>query len=237
MKKIIINLKDLRKARDLTQQELAENLGVSRQSIIAVEGGKFLPSIELAWEIANFFNLTIDNLLSPCFHYKYNNTPTEDIERKVEENMNKDLTEWTPTKEMDTFRNAMDRLFEDFFGEETKKPETYFPRIEVTQTKENVTVKCEIPGVDPDDINVSIENDMLSVEGEKKIEKEEKEKNWHRREISYGNFSRAIILPHLVISDKAVAKFKNGMLTIVAPLMEEVKPRSKKIKIETESNN
>jgi HSP20 family protein len=230
MKKIIINLKDLRKSRELTQQELASNLGVSRQSIIAVEAGKFLPSIELAWEIANFFDLTVDQLFKPC-DYQLNNSAVTAEER--EDDMSRDIIEWDPSKELTTFRTAMDRLVEDFFGDDTRK-KGYFPNIEISQTKNAVIVKAEIPGVEPNDITVSIENDLLVIEGERKIEKEDEDKNWHRREIGYGKFSRTISLPHLVSSDEAEAKFKNGMLIIQMPLLEEAKTKVKKIKIETE---
>jgi len=235
LKNIKINLKELRKSQDLTQQELAESLGVSRQSIIAVEAGKFLPSIELALQMADFFNTTIESLVECESLHQKNNLRTV---ISMEENMPHEPRWLGPSKpfgEVDTFRNAMDRLVEDFFGDEVKDENINFPSVDITQKGTNIVVNCEVPGLEPDSIDVSVSEDRITMEGERKSDEESKNKEFYRREIRYGHFSRTISLPKKIDADKAKAKFKNGLLTIEMPLVEERKIKGKKLTIEPEN--
>jgi HSP20 family protein len=121
---------------------------------------------------------------------------------------------------MTGFRNEMDRLFERFLEPvwtEMHALGAWEPKTDVTESKDAVIVKAEIPGVDQKDISVSFEGGMLTIKGEKQQEKEEKDKRYHRVERSYGAFCRVMRLPAPVDGSKATATFKDGVVTITLP--------------------
>jgi HSP20 family protein len=91
-------------------------------------------------------------------------------------------------------------------------------------------VKAEVPGIDAKDINISVTGEVLTIKGEKKSEREEKEENYHLVERSYGSFSRSLVLPAAVDLDKIEAKYDKGVLTVTCPKKEEVKPKAIEIK-------
>ena len=93
-----------------------------------------------------------------------------------------------------------------------------------------IVVKAEVPGIDAKDINISVTGDVLTIKGEKKSEREEKEENYHLVERSYGSFSRSLVLPAAVDLDKIEAKYDKGVLTVTCPKKEEVKPKAIEIK-------
>jgi HSP20 family protein len=129
----------------------------------------------------------------------------------------------------------MDRLFERFFGgpPTLEVPRTgWAPRLDVVETKESVTVKAEVPGLEAKDLDISISGEVLTIKGEKRQEKEEKDEHRHLVERSYGAFARAVQLPAPVAGDKAKAIFKNGVLTITLQKTEEAKRKSIPIKVE-----
>ena len=142
---------------------------------------------------------------------------------------------WRPFKEFDRIRKEMDKLWESFFetrplrGEELSE---WLPSIDLSETKNDYVVKAELPGIDPKDIDISLSENVLTIRGEKKQEKEEETENYHFVERSYGSFTRAIRLPGQVQSDKISATYKNGVLKIVLPKTEEVKKKEIKIKVE-----
>jgi HSP20 family protein len=108
----------------------------------------------------------------------------------------------------------------------------WIPAVDVAETEDAINVKVEAPGVKKDDIKISVTNNVLTVRGEKKMEKETSEENYHRIERVYGSFVRSLELPTVVRANKVKASFKDGVLTIVLPKSEEVKP--KEIAIESE---
>jgi HSP20 family protein len=148
--------------------------------------------------------------------------------------MSKDLMEWRPFREVSRLRREMDRLWDDYFGSGRRglQPlQTEFsPAVDVTETAEAVVVKAEVPGMDANDINISVTGDVLTIKGEKKSEREEKEENYHVVERSYGSFSRSLSLPGAVNLDKIEAKYDKGVLTVTCPKKEEVKPKAIEIK-------
>jgi HSP20 family protein len=146
-----------------------------------------------------------------------------------------ELTPWRPFRELTTLRDEMDRMWERFFGEwPTMEPfrREWKPSLDVSETKNNIVVKAEAPGVDPKDIDISLTGDVLTIKGEKRQEKEEKDQNYHRVERSYGVFARSVRLPQEVQSDKIEASYKNGILKITLPKSEEAKKKEIKIKVE-----
>jgi len=145
-----------------------------------------------------------------------------------------DITEWKPFREVSRLRREMDRLWEDYFGPGRRAlqpfAEAWLPALDVSETGDKVTVKAEVPGMEAKDIEISMVGDTLTIKGEKKAEKEEKEESYHLVERSYGSFVRSIRMPAPVNADKIEASYKNGVLTVTCPKKEEVKPKAIEIK-------
>ena len=147
-----------------------------------------------------------------------------------------DLVQWRPFREVSRLRNEMDRLWDEYFGAGRRafrlEEEAWLPAVDVSETGDKITVKAEIPGMEAKDIEISMVGDTLTIKGEKKAETEEKDENYHMVERTYGSFSRAMKLPAVVDAEKVEATYKNGVLTVVLPKMEEVKPKAIEIKAE-----
>ncbi len=137
-------------------------------------------------------------------------------------------------RELESLRREMDRLWENFFGERggLEPVEGWMPALDVTETKDNLIVKAELPGIDPKDVEISLSGNILTIKGEKKQEKEEKDENYHLVERRYGSFVRSIRLPVEVQEDKIEASYKNGVLKVVLPKSEKAKRKEIKIKVE-----
>ena len=145
------------------------------------------------------------------------------------------LMKWAPFGELTSFRQEMDRLFERFFGElpSLELPRmARAPRLDMSETKDSLVVKAEIPGLEAKDLDISVSGNTLTIKGEKKQGKEEKDEHRHLIERSYGAFSRMVELTAPVAADKIKATFKNGVLTITLPKTEEAKRKAIPIKVE-----
>jgi HSP20 family protein len=145
------------------------------------------------------------------------------------------LVPWRPFEDLSTLRREMDRLFERFLGEPLglERPTgLWTPQTDVTETKDSVSITAELPGLEAKDVEVSVSGDMLTIKGEKKQEKEEKDEHRHMVERTYGDFSRMVRLPAPVAADKIKATFKNGVLTVTLPKTEEAKPKSIPVTVE-----
>lgn len=126
------------------------------------------------------------------------------------------LTPWTGAG----LKTEMERLLDRFFESPWAEPPAlgdWTPALDVTESKEAITVKAELPGVDPKEIAVSLEGDLLTIKGEKEAKKEEKDERRHRIERSWGSFMRSVRLPATVDAGKVSAAFKNGTVTITLP--------------------
>jgi HSP20 family protein len=145
-----------------------------------------------------------------------------------------ELMEWRPFREISRLRREMDRLWEDYFGSGRRGLQPlqaeFAPAVDVKETADQVVVKAEVPGMDAKDINISVTGDVLTIKGEKKSEREEKEENYHVVERSYGSFSRSMVLPSAVDLDKIEAKYDKGVLTVTCTKKEGVKPKDIEIK-------
>ena len=143
------------------------------------------------------------------------------------------LIKWEPSEGLASLRHEMDRLLDDFW----KRPFAegmrgdLEPAVEVSDDKKSVMVKVQVPGIPKDRIQVNVTDDTLTIKGDMKEEEEKEEKNYHRREIRYGSFSRTIPLPTAVLGDKASAKLKDGVLEVTIPKSKESKV--KEIPIQT----
>ena len=145
-----------------------------------------------------------------------------------------ELVPWRPFRELSTFRREMDNLWDRFFGEEPfgrKFIGEWAPSVDVSETKNEVLIKAELPGLEAKDIDVNISGDLLSIKGEKKKEEEEKDEHHHYVERYYGTFERSLKLPFSVKTEKAEATFDKGVLKIKIPKTEEAKKKAVKIKI------
>jgi HSP20 family protein len=105
------------------------------------------------------------------------------------------------------------------------------PAVDIYEDEDAVTLRAELPGVEPKDVDVRFENGVLTLRGERKLEQEEKRENYHRVERSYGTFTRSFALPGTVDAEKIRAEAKNGILAIVLPKRSEAKPRAIQVKV------
>ena len=146
-----------------------------------------------------------------------------------------EISPWRPF-EFEKMRREMDRLWDSFFeGRPAKRGREegeWLPSLDVSETKNELVVKAEIPGMDAKDIDISLSDGVLTIKGEKKQEKEEKEADYHLVERSYGAFVRSVRLPKEVQGDKISASYKDGILKIALPKSEEAKKKEIKIKVE-----
>src|SRR6202162_1652247 len=128
------------------------------------------------------------------------------------------ITRYDPFREFVTLQDRMNRFFRDVYApegqEETLTTTAFAPPVDVYEDEHNVTLKIEVPGIDEKDIDVRIENNTLTVHGERKFEKDEKEENYRRVERQYGSFTRTFSLPSTVDPEKVIATYDKGILKI-----------------------
>jgi len=141
------------------------------------------------------------------------------------------LTRWEPIRDMMTLREAMDQLFDDAFTRpHSTSGVSLSPAIDLYQTADDVVVKASLPGLKAEDVEISVESNVLTLRGEFNQESEKKEATYHIRERRSGAFERSVMLPTDVQTDKAKADFEDGILTITLPKAETVKPKTITIK-------
>jgi HSP20 family protein len=143
------------------------------------------------------------------------------------------LARWDPFREMMVIRNTMDRMFDSALTGSSKdwEPYTWNLALDVAENQDEFLVKASLPGVSPENVEVTFSNNTLTIKGEIKEEKEVEATRYHLRERHYGSFSRSITLPSGIAADKIQANFEAGVLELHLPKVEEVKP--KKITIHT----
>lgn len=138
------------------------------------------------------------------------------------------LIKWTPMDIMDD----MDRMVNDEWMPLMRMPRVMTPAIDVYEDHDHVTVEAPLVGIDPKDLNIEIEDNILKLSGKSEHKTEVDEKNFYRKEVRYGSFYRAVALPKAVVGDKAEATYKDGILKISMPKAEEAKPKKISIKAE-----
>lgn len=134
-----------------------------------------------------------------------------------------------PFREFATMQDRMNRLFGNVYlrDEDTGLRGNWVPAVDIYETgNHDLVVRAELPGLNREDIEVSVENSTLILKGEKKLDTEVKEENYRRIERSYGTFHRSFTLPNTVDAGRIAAEFKNGVLTVKLPFREEAKPRT-----------
>ena len=144
------------------------------------------------------------------------------------------LTRWDPFRELYALQNRMSRLAEEQYGvgrEDSLTAGAFVPPVDVYEDEHSVQLKLEVPGIEEKDLDVKVENNVLTVSGERKFEKEEKEENFRRVERRYGSFVRSFTLPNTVNPEDVNAEYTNGVLKIKLGKRAEAKPKQIKVSI------
>jgi HSP20 family protein len=147
------------------------------------------------------------------------------------------ITRWEPFREFSTLQDRLNRLFQQSVSEsrdEALTSSSFAPAVDVYEDDHQVTLKIEVPGIDEKDIDVRLENNTLTVHGERKLEKEEKEENYRRVERQYGSFTRSFTLPTTVDAEGVSAQYDKGVLKIRLNKKAEAKPKQIKISVGSE---
>jgi HSP20 family protein len=147
------------------------------------------------------------------------------------------LTTWNPIRELGNFENRLERLFGLTWPSRNGEKEAmtvaqWTPLVDISEDANEYLVKAELPELKKEDVKVSVENGELTISGERKSEKEEKGKKFHRIERSYGSFLRSFTLPEAVSGEKVSAEFKDGMLTVHLPKDEKAKLKTIEVKVQ-----
>ena len=138
--------------------------------------------------------------------------------------------QWNPLQDLMVLQDRMNRLFEDAGrgirrNEEPASTTIWSPAVDIYETDGEIMVQAELPGMDRKDISLHLENNVLTIRGDRQFKKETKEDNYHRIERSYGAFSRSFSIPTTVDEDKIRADYKDGVLKIALPKKEQAKPK------------
>ena len=146
------------------------------------------------------------------------------------------MIRWEPFRDLVSTQDRFNQLFNDTFSrafgdQQEVAPHAWVPPVDIYETGDSLVLKAELPGINPDDVEIRVEDNTLYLKGERKFEKEVKEESLHRVERSYGTFARSFVLPNTIDSDKVKAEYENGILTLTMPKREEAKPRTIKINV------
>ncbi|MEJ2010390.1 MAG: Hsp20/alpha crystallin family protein [Acidobacteriota bacterium] len=146
------------------------------------------------------------------------------------------ITRWEPFRDLVTTQDRFNQLFNDTFARAFGDPQEVAPRawvppVDIHETDDSLVLQAELPGVNPDDVEIRVEDNTLYLKGERKFEKDVKEEQLHRVERCYGTFGRNFALPGSVDASNVKAEYKNGILTLTMPKREEAKPRTIKINV------
>ena len=146
------------------------------------------------------------------------------------------LVRWDPFRELEEVSARLNRMFarpasQTSDGKETMIVADWTPSVDISETEGEYEIKAEIPDVKKEDVKVMVEDGVLTIQGERKHEKEEKGKKFHRIERSYGSFVRTFSLPDVIEEDKVKAEFKDGVLNLHLPKSEKAKPKAIEVKV------
>ncbi|HXB55889.1 MAG TPA: Hsp20/alpha crystallin family protein [Vicinamibacteria bacterium] len=148
------------------------------------------------------------------------------------------IVRWEPFRDLIGLQERMNRLFDESFrginrtgGEEDWVGGSWAPAVDIYEQNGNIVLKAELPGIDPKDVDVRVENNILTLRGERKLENEVKRENYHRVERAYGSFTRSFTLPNVVDTEKIKAEYKDGLLRMTLPKKDEAKPKQISINV------
>jgi HSP20 family protein len=146
------------------------------------------------------------------------------------------IVRWEPFPDLMTLQERMNRVFDESVGrhrgaQEPLNSGAWSPAVDIYETEQDIVLKAELPEINQKDIDIQLENNTLTLRGERKFERETKEENYHRVERAYGSFCRSFTLPSTVDQDKIKAEYKDGILKVTMPKREETKPKQIKVAI------
>ena len=146
------------------------------------------------------------------------------------------IARFDPFRDLSVLQDRMNRLFNDSVGGRHRDDDlmnrgTWTPAVDIYEEDGGLVLKAEVPDISRDDIDVSVENNTLTLRGERKLANEIKQENFHRIERAYGKFVRQFALPPTVDGSKIAAEYKDGVLTVKLPMREEAKPRTVKVNV------
>lgn len=144
------------------------------------------------------------------------------------------IIKWDPWRDLLSIPDELERFFGRTFAEfeQTSSPSVWSPYIDMLETNGNLVIKCELAGVEPEDVEVTVDDESLTIKGERKFATETKEESYHRIERRYGAFRRVIPLPVVIDKNAVTASFMNGLLEVRMPKQSKLEP--KRIKVEVE---
>ncbi len=146
------------------------------------------------------------------------------------------IIRWDPLRDIWSMRDDTERMLQTpLWFNRAVMDRDWAPACDIHETNNEIVVDCELAGLDPDDVDVSIEGDTMTIRGERRMSEDVKEKDYHRIERSYGTFVRVLQLPADVVTDKAIANYDNGILRVTIPKMAIVKPKAKKLHVEAKT--
>jgi HSP20 family protein len=143
------------------------------------------------------------------------------------------LNRWEPFRGASTLHEHLHRVFGDAFNREESNLTTWTPAVDILETAYELVVKADLPDVDPKDLDIRVENNILTIRGERKFQKQVNENNYLRVERSYGSFARSFSLANTVNSEAIKADYQNGVLTLNIPKREEAKPKQIQVNVAT----
>jgi HSP20 family protein len=146
------------------------------------------------------------------------------------------IVRWEPFRDLLSLQERMNRIFGEYRNAQGSEDEwalggSWAPAVDIYEQGNDIVLKAELPGVDPKDVDIRLENNTLSLRGQRKLENEVKKESYHRVERSYGSFSRSFTLPSVVDQAGIKAEFKDGLLKVVLPKREEAKPKQIEINV------
>ncbi len=145
------------------------------------------------------------------------------------------IVRWEPVRDLLTLQERMNRMFDSSYRggaeEDWALGGSWAPAVDIYEKDGNIVLKAELPGVDPKDVDVRVENNLLTLRGERKFDNEVKRDQYHRVERSYGSFSRSFTLPNVVDTGNIKAEYRDGVLHMTLPKREESKPRQIQINV------
>ncbi|MGB7590952.1 MAG: Hsp20/alpha crystallin family protein [Terriglobia bacterium] len=145
------------------------------------------------------------------------------------------IVRFEPFRDLLTSQREYVRLLKEAFspmsGETEVSTRSWAPPVDIYETEDAIVLKAELPGIDPKDVEVRVEDNTLYLKGERNYEKDVNEQNYHRIERSYGSFARSFSLPNSISAEKVKAEYKDGLLTLTMPKREEAKPKTIKIDV------
>ena len=149
------------------------------------------------------------------------------------------IVRWEPFRDLMTVQDRMNRIFDDAFRgasrpgaeEDWALGGSWAPAVDIFENEGNLVLKAELPGIEPKDVDVRVENNVLTLRGERKFESEVKREQYHRVERLYGTFSRSFSLPATLDAGRVSAEYKDGVLSVVLPVREEAKPRQIQVQV------